>query len=401
MSTPPRLRLIHGCLALAAIATMLLGAAPAAAKGAQASIVGGSPASIEEYPWVAFIQAETGGGEGFECSGSVVAPRVVLTAGHCVEDIETGQLTPAGDYAVATGVSSLAAVGPGGALRVSAAVVSPTFRPSTAHNDAGLLILATPTSAPAVRLATAADSSLLAAGTPLTVAGWGLTSADAEEISGELRAGETVVQSSAYCGRQVARFYAFYSPATQLCAIDAPTYATGTCHGDSGGPAVAQADGEAVQIGIVSLGQSKCSTALPDVFTRVDQVSSWVASWIAAVEGGTTPPEVKKPKAQLPLLTIRRAKSLASRGLGEDFRFRFRRGAGKRISCRRVEREKVKCGVSWYQGGNDYYGSITVYYLFGREAVYWDDRYVVHWVNDYCWFESGHRQSCVIHTKRR
>lgn len=401
MTAPPSTRLIGCCLALVALAAMLFGASPAAASGARASIVGGNLVNAAEYPWVAFIQAETGGGEGFECSGTVVAPRIVLTAGHCVEDIESGRLTPASDYAVAIGVSSLSEVAPGQALQVSEAVVDPAFRPATARNDAGLLVLATPTSAPALPLATAADSSLLAAGTPLTVAGWGLTSAGAGEITGDLRAGETVIQSSSFCSRQVSRFYAFYSPATQLCAIDPPAYASGTCHGDSGGPAVAGSGAEAVQVGIVSLGQAKCSTRLPDVFTRVDQVSSWVESWIAAVEGGATPPAVRKPKAQLPLLTIPRAKYLSSRGLEEDFGHRFRRGSGKRIRCKRIEREKVKCGISWYQGPNDYYGTITVYYVYSREAVFWNDRYTISWVNDHCRFHSNHPATCAIHTKRR
>ncbi len=100
-------------------------------------------------------------------------------------------------------------------------------------------------------------------------------------------------------------------------------------------------------------------------------------------------------------MSFSRAKYLSGLGLGEDFRYRFRKGSGKRIGCRRVEREKVKCGVSWYQGGNDYYGTITVYFAIYRNTVVWNDRYRIHWVDDYCWFYSGHRQTCVVRTRTR
>lgn len=54
------------------------------------------------YPWLAFIVNESGEAS-FQCTGTVVAPNVVLTAGHCGEDTETGQIDNAADYAVVTG----------------------------------------------------------------------------------------------------------------------------------------------------------------------------------------------------------------------------------------------------------------------------------------------------------
>src|ERR1700729_4084165 len=48
-------------------------------------IVGGSPASAGSFPWLAFVTYNAGGGTGFTCSGTVVSPNVVLTAGHCGE----------------------------------------------------------------------------------------------------------------------------------------------------------------------------------------------------------------------------------------------------------------------------------------------------------------------------
>jgi len=374
----------------------------ALASSAQSSVIGGGSASINDFPWIAYIQGEEAGGGGFACTGTVVAPRIVLTAGHCVEDLETSAIYPAAGYAIATGVADLAQVKHANVTRVSQALIYPGFKPSNLRGDAGLLVLSTPVTAPALPLASAADAGLLQAGTPISIAGWGLTSSGAKEAPSELQSGSTIIQRSEYCKRQSARYYPFYSTATQLCAADPPSYSVSPCHGDSGGPAIAiRADGSPVEVGITSLGGPGCKPSFPGVFTRVDQVSTWVASWVAAIESGGPPPAITIPKAHLPPLSFARAKYLAGLSFEEDFRYHFRKATEKRIGCTRLARERVKCGVSWSQGGNDYYGTITIYFAIYHNTVAWNDRYKIHWVNDRCWFDSGHKQTCVIHTKTR
>ncbi|HEV7561987.1 MAG TPA: serine protease [Solirubrobacterales bacterium] len=386
----------------ALLALALVGAsAPtgASAASAKASIIGGHAASIAELPYLAYIEGEDAVTP-YACTGTVVAPRVILTAGHCVEDLESGTIAPAEGFAVATGVSDLNQVTKANVSLVSQALVFPGFKPSKLQGDAGLLILATPTSAPPIALASAPDSGLLAAGTPLTLAGWGLTSPKAKQGPAQLQAGTTVVQDSASCRQQTRRYYPFYSAALQLCAIDHPGDKVSGCFGDSGGPAIAtRADGSPVEVGIISTGGPGCNPHLPNVFTRVDQVVSWVGAWVAAVEAGAPAPAIKIPQAHVPFLSFDRAKELAGIAFAEDFRQHFTKASEKRISCRRASKARVKCGVAWYQGGNDYYGTITVFYAIHQNAVAWDDHYKIHWVNDSCYFRSGHRQSCVIHTK--
>jgi secreted trypsin-like serine protease len=376
--------------------------AAAADPAAHASIIGGAPASITTFPWLAAIQGEEPGGGFFGCTGTVVAPKVILTAGHCVENLETSTIYPGSGYAVATGIADLDQLQRQNVSLVSRAVLYPGFSPATLRGDAGLLVLATPVAAPALPLASTADSTLLAPGTSITIAGWGLTAGNAKDTPSVLQSASTVVQPSELCKQRSARYYSFYSSAGQFCADDPPDYAVGTCHGDSGGPAIAsRPDGSLVEVGITSLGGPGCRTSLPNVFTRVDQISPWVASWIAAVEFGGPVPSTRVPKAHLPSMSFTRAKYLSGLGLQEDFRYRFQHGTQKRIGCVRVEREKVKCGVSWYQGGNDYYGTITVYFALYRNTVVWNDRYKIHWVDDQCWFHSGHRETCVIRTRTR
>jgi len=273
------------CLALLSLAL----AAPAGASGgAQASIVGGATASNEEWPWAAFILAADKQGEGFSCSGSVIAPNLVLTAGHCVEDIVTGRKTPLPQYVVVTGSSDVRDATLRQVSKVKRAILYPDFNRFKVHGDAALLQLATPTTAPPLALATETDAALLAANTPAWIAGWGLFGPLRNlKRTPVLRRAATFVQQRLYCRNHARAYYPFFNYSMQLCTITPPGFSIGTCHGDSGGPALAfREDGTPVQIGITSLGAADCDTHLPDIFTRVDRIYPWISEQIAAATAG-------------------------------------------------------------------------------------------------------------------
>jgi secreted trypsin-like serine protease len=279
--------------AFAALLACAALAAPAQADGgARASIFGGSAAASEEWPWAAFILATDKKDEGFSCTGTVVAPTLVLTAGHCVEDILTGRRTPPAQYVVVTGSRDVRDASVRQVSRVLRAAPFPGFNRFKLHGDAGLLQLATPTTAPPLALAGPEDGLLLGPGAPAFIAGWGLNDHGAKpKLSPILRRAATYVQRRTYCRNHGRAYYPFFNASLQLCTTTPPGFAIGTCHGDSGGPALAyRADGTPVEIGITSLGPADCDTTLPDVFTRVDLVAPWVGGWIAAAAAGTPPP---------------------------------------------------------------------------------------------------------------
>jgi hypothetical protein len=74
---------------------------------------------------------------------------------------------------------------------------------------------------------------------------------------------------------------------------------------------------------------------------------------------------------------------------------------GYKATCSRNSATRISCAVSFWNGPNDYYGSVTVYYVSAAfNQVRWTDTYTLHWVDDQCYYHSGHRQSCTIHTRR-
>jgi hypothetical protein len=363
---------------------------------AQASIVGGKVASIASYPWLAYIRYK-GPVDQFECGGTVVSPRLILTAAHCVVT-ETGRVAAAANFSVLTGVGNLDEATPDRVSQVARVLIFPEYEPARILNDAALLVLADPIAAPALPLATSSDAALLANGAPVAVAGWGLVNFDPPQFPTVLRDAQSVVRSTSYCQRTLRQALPVYSAESQLCVRSPPgPGGASLCNGDSGGPGIAlRPDDTAVLIGIISLkGSFDCNPQSPQVLARVDRVSSWVSAWSAAVEFGAPEPIVAIPKVELPPMTRVDAEIIAWLGLERDFGNRFANGRYHQLACRRVNREKVKCRVQWLRGGTFYRGGITLYTALPREGSVYNYRYTIRRFNANCWLKYLHPiQAC-------
>lgn len=187
----------------------LLAAALVPSGGAQA-IVGGGPATAEVAARTVLIVSTRGA----SCTGTVLAPDLVLTAAHCV--------APKADYAVAI-------VGAGQPKLVPAAriVVHPRFdadqfetrRPTP---DLALVKLAEPLPARFRPARLGAADGLPEKGTAFQIAGYGMAAAGAEKSAGTLRT--VTLPSIGTTGGIMVR-------------LSPPEGAAGACTGDSGGPA--------------------------------------------------------------------------------------------------------------------------------------------------------------------
>jgi secreted trypsin-like serine protease len=378
-----------------ALAALFLPSAASAAPTAQASIVGGRASSIAEFPSLAFIEAHQGQ-SGFACTGTVVAPRVVLTAAHCVEDIEHGGLTPAGQYALATGVTKPEEAQAENIFHVTEAHVFPGFDPGSLHGDAGILILDRPTTAPVMPLAGAGDTALYEGGAAVQLAGWGLTRASAQEEPAGLRSTSMVVQTPSDCKRRTTGFYKEFSSAFQLCTLD-PTRRSGGCFGDSGGPAIGvRPDGTPVELGVISTGGNFCSTKLPNVLTRTDIISTWVAEWAAATEAGAPRP-VLAPNTPLPVMTKPSAEAFAVFTLQDHFGNRFVRAKRVFGNCKRASAARFNCEIAWLVGPYVYAGRVTPFYLRRDNAVIWNSHFQVRWAVLKCLRDKSRR--CATNSK--
>lgn len=278
-----RLTTAKGAAALAASLAISLACAgpgavaPAAAKQtsaeARASVIGGREAGPGQYPWMAFV-AVAEGEELAACSGSVLAPRVVLTAAHCVFNEETGARRDPSGFSVATGAVNWTSP-ERQASSVNRLIPYPKF--GTARDgfgDVAVLELATPTTVPSIPLAT--GKGFLHKGTHARMAGWGMTWFGQPAFTQSLMWTKTVVEGTPCEGLW-----------GRICVVDFPKFASGACFGDSGGPLFAYHRKRRawVQFGIVQGGFDRCTTRRSQIFTRTDLLAKWIKGRVAKIEG--------------------------------------------------------------------------------------------------------------------
>jgi secreted trypsin-like serine protease len=251
---------------------------------AHAAIVGGRSARNGQFPWVARIVTHRGKVVDV-CTGTIVAPTLVLTAGHCAEDVGTGIPREPSEFEVQTWARFAGRLSPHSAA-VSRVLVYPGFDPGSGVGDAALLELSKATAGPPIRLATEADESPV--GTSAVITGWGRTDGATPVTERPfLRWADTVVQSPAWCAGQVRGFFA----RRQLCVMNAPSDNTAGCAGDSGGPLLVKRAGDTIELGVLDgsaylvRGSTvvKCVTTEPTVFARAAVISYWVGEWIERV----------------------------------------------------------------------------------------------------------------------
>jgi secreted trypsin-like serine protease len=145
-------------LCAAALLVVAAGAAGAKEPRARTSVIGGRAASLQEWGFAAAVLTPNS-----LCTGSVLSPIKVLTAAHCVPNLPT----------VIVRTNSTSAFAGGEVSAVSSAAIAPGFA-NGFQNDIAVLTLKTPTSAPAIPLANAAeDATYTQLGAPLQVAGFG------------------------------------------------------------------------------------------------------------------------------------------------------------------------------------------------------------------------------------
>jgi secreted trypsin-like serine protease len=280
-------------LCTTAVAPTALGRSRAVGTGplARASIIGGASAPDGSFPSLAYV-VDVQGSNVYQCTGTVVAPSLILTAGHCAENMRSGVVNLASGYRVVTGAvdprSSAATVS-----TVLGVIVYPGLARRVDDGDAALLVLSNPVVAPPLTLATRSFARRLRGGSPATMAGWGITSFEQRLPTERLQQASTAVQGRRWCQANARPFY----PGSEICTISPPSYATGACAGDSGGPLLAQRPtGQQVEIGIAVHVYGRCSTRRPSVYVSTGAISSWVDTWIAAYKlPPVSPPKVLPP----------------------------------------------------------------------------------------------------------
>jgi secreted trypsin-like serine protease len=245
-----------------AVGLLAVTAAPSSA------VVGGRDAPSGKYPAVARITYQA-----FLCTGTLISPDTVLTAGHCSSITGAAVATPAAWPAPLINVKiggNTASTGE--TATVAKVIVPPSYLVGSGH-DISLLKLSKPATKAPAKVAGSGEGSLWTAGTLETIAGWGATT-EGGSTPTTLQEAEVPITTDAYC----AGAYSDFDPATMVCA-GFPQGGTDTCQGDSGGPMFGHAaDGTLRVVGSTSFGEGCARPNKPGVYARVGDTT--LREWI-------------------------------------------------------------------------------------------------------------------------
>ncbi|KAL7821490.1 serine endopeptidase [Trichoderma aethiopicum] len=241
---------------------------PALALGAAiqprgADIVGGTAASLGEFPYIVSLQNPSQGGH--FCGGVLVNANTVVTAAHC------SVVYPASQIRVRAGTLTWNS---GGTLvGVSQIIVNPSYNDRTTDFDVAVWHLSSsiPQSSTIGYATLPAQGSDPAAGSTVTTAGWGTTSENSNSIPSRLNKVSVPVVSRSTCQSDY-RSQGLSVTNNMFCA-GLTQGGKDSCSGDSGGPIV---DANGVLQGVVSWGIGCAEAGFPGVYTRIGNFVNYI-----------------------------------------------------------------------------------------------------------------------------
>ena len=267
--------------ALASFVVLLGGSAGAQdeSPGWAPLIIGGETAKPGDLPSLAFVLylIPNGKHEAIQCSGTVVAPRLVLTAGHCVRP--EGIRYDIDNFRVVTGNVDWTKPHRQ-VLHVTRVMRYPFADMFSGLGDAALLELSELTDAPTLHLA---KRRFWGEDDDAEVAGWGKTYLAQHDATDVVHRGPVHVRGVDWCARREV-------PRKMVCVTGAPGLRTSPCFGDSGGPLLTHrpGDGELVEIGVLH-GGFGCNPRTPHVYTSSSMIFNWVRARIVEVRAEPAP----------------------------------------------------------------------------------------------------------------
>jgi secreted trypsin-like serine protease len=201
------------------------------------------------------------------CTGSMIAPRVVLTAAHCLEGLrKPASIRVRPDHSRRS-------------LRVSRYYLAPGFDSVSHDDDVAVLILRSPSKSPVLAVARAEP----AAGSGATFTGYGQHTYTSGPTTAAYSAG-TIIQSLAYC-QGIWGELGDTVPSSDFCGENSPYDNDTVTRGDSGGPLLTlSSTGSWVIAGIndlVVIPNDVYNDAIPQAFCQVATLRPWIEGKIA------------------------------------------------------------------------------------------------------------------------
>lgn len=244
------------------------------------------------------------------CGGTLTTPSLVITAAHCVSDVEPR------DIVVGSFPDGSLASSRGQVVRVSSIAVNPNYNRRTQAYDIAVLTLTRPIrGAATLAPGTASEAATFtAARAPVAVAGWGAVNRrEPWRFRPVYRVGNLVVFPASACGGgrdftlDGVRFTGYGRQADDRVMIFAEGVREGrpvdSCVGDSGGPLVGGVGTTRRLLGVVSWGLNECATTSgAGVYSRVSAFTRFLTK--AGVPLPPEPPSIVAADTTAETITV-------------------------------------------------------------------------------------------------
>jgi len=194
------------------------------------------------------------------CGGVVLNENTVLTAAHCLKDVD--------DIKLYVGfVNRLVLPKP---TKVYQVIIHPEYDEKTLLNDLAIVKIRPLTFTSKIR-PIPLYPYVVGEGAPAVVKGWGVQRNG--QLAIELRELQVETHSPQSC---VKKYGNDFKDALQICAGDSER---DFCIGDSGGPLVVTVENTEYLVGIVSYTGRFCADGKPSVYTRIFHYLDWIEQW--------------------------------------------------------------------------------------------------------------------------
>ena len=235
-------------------------------------IIGGEPANTSDWRFIAsLVRKGQPASIGHFCGGSFLGGKYVLTAAHCVEDLN------ADDLDIVLGLYDKNRESQAQRIAVKNIYSHDAYNSKTTNNDMALIELERSVDSATIALATPEVLANVRAGDKVHVAGWGNTSTTGREFPAVLQQVDLEYVDRETC-QNLEGDYANVSD-DGICA----GYYWGgkdSCQGDSGGPLIVDDNGINKLLGVVSWGDGCAQPNAYGVYANVAhfQHNGWIDS---------------------------------------------------------------------------------------------------------------------------
>ncbi|CAH1365742.1 brachyurin-like [Tenebrio molitor] len=228
-------------------------------------IINGEEAALGQIPWQAGLYFLGNNITYWFCGGSVISEEWILTAAHCLVEVQEG-------YAF-TGLVDLNNLDVGVSTDASYFVLHPNYNATTLDNDIGLVKIKVPLKFDENQAPIALSEDFLEDGTDVTLSGWGVLNDEGDTETANLNYVNLVVISNNECNE----YYGDFVTDNMVCASSGTSTVKGPCNGDNGGPVVINATTNPVLVAIVSfISDQGCESNLPSGYIRTASYRDWI-----------------------------------------------------------------------------------------------------------------------------